>query len=89
VVVSADADLTRQASPTGERRDVAAGLETWWLGQRLGVRGGLRGSTVGGARPVVATGISAGLATGFYVEAHLARGDQDERSWSVGARYTF
>ena len=25
-----------QASMTGERRDVAAGVETWWLGQRLG-----------------------------------------------------
>lgn len=89
VVVSADADLTRQASWTGERRDIAAGVETWWLGQRLGVRGGVRGSTVGTARPVVATGISAALATGFYVEAHLAGGDQDGRSWSVGARYTF
>jgi hypothetical protein len=89
VVVSADADLTRQASWTGERRDIAAGVETWWLGQRLGVRGGVRGSTVGTARPVVATGVSAALAPGFYVEAHLAGGDQDGRSWSVGARYTF
>jgi len=89
VIVSADADLTEQASPTGDRRDLAAGVETWWLGQRLGVRGGVRGSTVGAARPVVATGVSAGLAAGLYVEAHVARGDRDERSWSVGARFTF
>ena len=89
LVVSADADVTRQASLTGERRDVAAGVETWWLGQRLGVRGGVRGSTVGAARPVVATGVSVALTTGFYMDAHLALGDQDQRSWSVGARYTF
>lgn len=89
VVVSADADLTEQASPGGVRRDIAAGVETWWLGQRLGIRGGVRGSAAGAARPVVATGVSAALASGFYVEAHVAGGDRDERSWSVGARFTF
>jgi hypothetical protein len=89
LVVSTDVDITRQASMTGERRDVAAGVETWWLGQRLGVRGGLRGSTSGEARPVVAGGVSAAIKAGVFVEAHLAHGDQDERSWSVGARLTF
>lgn len=89
VVLSADADLTEQASPGGDRRDIAAGVETWWLGQRLGIRGGVRGSTAGAARPVVATGVSAALAAGVYVEAHVAGGDRDERSWSVGARFTF
>ena len=89
LVVSTDVDITRQASLTGDRRDVAAGVETWWLGQRLGVRGGLRGSTSGEARPVVAGGVSAAIKSGVFVEAHLARGDQDERSWSVGARLTF
>ena len=89
LVVSTDVDLTRQASMTGKRRDVAAGVETWWLGQRLGVRGGLRGSTSGEARPVLAGGVSAAIKSGVFVEAHLAHGDQDERSWSVGARLTF
>jgi hypothetical protein len=89
LVVSADADLTRKPGLTGERRDVAAGVETWWWQQRLGVRGGLRGSTVGGARPVVAGGVSAAVKSGVYVEAHLARGDQDGQAWSVGARVTF
>jgi F plasmid transfer operon, TraF, protein len=89
LVVSTDVDLTRQASMTGERRDVAAGVETWWMGQRLGLRGGLRGSTSGEARPVIAGGVSAAIKSGVFVEAHLAQGDQDERSWSVGARLTF
>jgi len=89
LVVSADADITRQTSITGDRRDVAAGVETWWLAQRLGIRGGLRGSTTGEARPVLAGGVSAAIKTGMFVEAHLAQGDQAERSWSVGARFTF
>ena len=89
LVVSADADLTRKPGLTGERRDIAGGVETWWLQQRLGVRGGVRGSTVGDARPVVAGGVSAAIRPGVFVDAHLARGDRDGQSWSVGARLSF
>jgi hypothetical protein len=89
VVVSADADLTTRATASGDRRDVAAGVETWWLGQRLGLRGGVRGSTAGETRPVVAAGVSGAVRSGFFVEAHVAGGDRDERTWSVGARLTF
>ena len=89
VIVSADADLISRAAPDGDRRDVAAGVETWWMSQRLGLRGGVRSSTIGGARAAVAAGISAGLQPGMLVEAHVVRGHGDERSWSVGARMTF
>ena len=89
VVVSVDGDLTSRATPAGDRRDVAAGLETWWLSQRIGVRGGVRRSTIGEARAAVAAGVSAGLKPGMLVEAHIMRGRDDERSWSVGARMTF
>jgi hypothetical protein len=89
LVVSTDVDLTRQASLTGKRRDVAAGVETWWLNQRLGVRGGARRSTSGEARPVLAGGVSAAVKAGAFLEAHVAHGDRAERSWSVGARLTF
>ncbi len=44
------------------------------MSQRLGVRGGLRGSTIGEARPVIAGGVSAAMKSGMFVEAHLARG---------------
>ena len=67
----------------------AAGVETWWWRERLGIRGGLRGSTVGEARPVVAGGVSAAVRSGVYVDAHLARGDEDGHTWSVGARVVF
>jgi hypothetical protein len=89
VIVAADADLMSRAAPGGDRRDVAAGVETWWMSQRLGVRGGVRRSTIGDARAAVAAGISAGLKPGMLLEAHVVRGRGDERSWSVGARMTY
>ena len=88
VVVAVDGDVTERATPSGERREVAAGVETWWLARRLGVRGGVRGSTVGDSRAVVSAGASA-LVAGFYVEGFLAAGQAHERSWSLGLRYSF
>jgi hypothetical protein len=89
VIVSVDADVLSRPAPTGDRRDVAAGVETWWRNQRLGLRGGVRRSTIGDARGAVAAGISAGLTPGMLLEAHVVRGHADERSWSVGARMLF
>jgi hypothetical protein len=89
VIIAVDADVMNRTTPDGDRRDVAAGAETWWLKQRLGVRAGVRGSTIGTARSVVATGVSTAVKTGFYLEGHVALGQQEERSWSVGARFTF
>jgi hypothetical protein len=89
VIVSVDSDLTSQATPSGDRRDVAAGVETWFRNQRLGLRGGLRRSTIGDARAAVAAGISAGLTSGMLLEAHVVRGHESEHSWGVGARVLF
>jgi hypothetical protein len=89
VIVSVDGDVLARAAAGGDRRDVAAGVETWWIGQRLGLRGGVRRSTIGDARVAVAAGISAGLTPAMLLEAHVVRGQHDERSWSVGARMAF
>jgi len=89
VIVAVDGDLTSRQAPRGERRDVAAGVETWWKNQRLGLRGGVRRSTMGDARAAVAGGVSAGVTAGMLLEAHVVRGQSDEHSWSVGARFTF
>ncbi len=88
VVVAVDGDVTRRATPTGDRRDVAAGVETWWRERRFALRGGVRGSTVGEARAVASLGASA-LVAGFYLEGYVARGQADDRSWSLGLRYSF
>ena len=89
VVVAVDADVTARTSMGGDRRDLAAGVETWWKAQRVGVRAGVRRSMIGDARPVVAAGASAGLTSAVFLEGHVARGWQAERSWSIGARMTF
>jgi hypothetical protein len=83
LVVSLDGDLTARATPSGDRRDVAAGVETWWRERRLGIRGGVRGSTIGGARAAVAAGLSAGVTAGMQIEGHVTLGHAGERGWSV------
>ena len=88
VVVAVDGDLATRVTPTGDRRDVAAGVETWWLARRLGLRGGVRSSTEGNARPVVSAGASA-LLVGLYLEGYFSGGEAGERSWALGLRYSF
>lgn len=89
VTVSMDGDLMSRPTAAGDRRDVAAGVETWWRDQRLGLRGGVRRSTIGDARAAVAAGISAGMTSGLLLEAHVVRGHAAERSWSIGARMLY
>ena len=89
VMVSVDGDLTSRATPSGDRRDVAAGVETWWRDRRLGLRGGVRRSTIGPSRAAVAAGVSAGLTSGTLFEAHVVQGQSDERGWSIGIRMGF
>lgn len=89
VVVAVDADLTARAAPGGDRRDLAGGVETWWKTRRLGVRAGVRRSMIGDSRAVVAAGVSAGVTASIFLEGHVARGQQDERAWSFGARFGF
>jgi hypothetical protein len=88
-IVSFDADLTRVPAPGGERRDLAGGVEHWLPGRRIGVRGGVRGSTVGDARAVISGGGSVGIRSGFYVDGYLAAGGDDERAWGIAARLTY
>ncbi len=89
LMVAADADLVSRVSPLGDRRDVAVGVETWWMARRLGVRGGVRRSTIGESRATATAGVSAGLTAGMLIEAHAVFGQQHERGWSIGARMGF
>lgn len=89
VIVAVDADLVARAAPDGDRRDLAGGVETWWKAQRLGVRAGARRSMIGESRPVFAAGVSAGLTASLFLEGHVARGQHEERAWSIGARFGF
>jgi hypothetical protein len=88
-IVSVDADVTRVSYPAGERRDVAAGVERWLQGHRVGVRGGIRASTVGDARPVVSAGGSYAVRAGLYVDGFFAGGTHDHRAWGLAARVSY
>ena len=78
-MVAADADLVSRVTPLGDRRDVAVGVETWWMARRLGVRGGVRRSTIGESSAAATAGVSAGLTAGMLIEAH-ARVRADRKS---------
>jgi hypothetical protein len=87
-IFSFDADLTRVPHPAGDRRDIAVGAERWFRTQTLGLRGGLRASTIARTRPVVSVGGSYALRAGTYVDVYGARG-ADERRWGIAGRLTF
>ena len=88
-IVAVDVDLSDVADASGDRRDVAAGVERWLAGRRVGVRGGVRASTLGAARAVVSAGGSYALRAGTYVDVFVARGSHDDRAWGLAARLTY
>jgi F plasmid transfer operon, TraF, protein len=88
LIVAVDADVTRVDYPQGERRDVAGGVERWFRGRTVAIRGGLRASTAAGARPIASAGASLALRAGTYVEVYGASGDRDRR-WGIAGRLTY
>ena len=89
-VVALDADLTTTTTTAGDRRDVALGAERWFHERRVGVRGGLRASTAGEARPSASAGASVALAGGVWIEAEgTGGGESTTRGWGVSAHVMF
>ncbi len=90
LTIAVDADLTRSMLPTGDERHVAAGVEGWLLGRRLGLRGGMRASIINARRPVATVGASVGLRSGLLLEGQFARGGEVAgQQWSLGGRVAF
>jgi hypothetical protein len=89
--VAVDSDLVKSQTPLGEERRIAVGGEVWALQRRVGVRGGVSGSTTGERRTAFSGGVSAGLRQGTYVDAEMTGGGTDEsrQGWSVALRVTF
>jgi hypothetical protein len=88
-ILAFDADITRVNAIDGERRDVAAGVEHWLARRMIGVRGGVRASTVGDQRWMFSGGGSVALRPGIYVDATYAGGEPGTYSWGVAARVTY
>jgi hypothetical protein len=88
-IVAFDADLTRVPHVSGDRRDMAVGIEHWTYEHRVGVRGGLRASTIDAARPVASGGGSFALRPGVYVDGYFAHGRAEDRAWGLAVRLTY
>jgi hypothetical protein len=88
-IVSIDADVSRVPHPAGDRRDVAVGIERWVRGHQVGLRGGVRASTVGDGRPVVSAGGSYAVRAGTFVDGYVARGTRDDRGWGLALRLSY
>jgi hypothetical protein len=90
LTVAADADLTRTATPFGDVRHVATGVEAWLIKRRLGLRGGLAANTIGDRRPTSSTGVSVNVTSKVYAEAARTFGsDGSIRGWSTTVGITF
>lgn len=89
--LAADADLTATTDLTGERRSLALGGEQRLWRERVGLRGGLRLSTIGDVRTTVTAGASVAFRTGVYADGYVAVGAsrQAASGAGVGVRVIF
>ena len=97
-----DADLTATPDPAahlrptasvgqGEWRSLAAGAEQRFWQDRAALRGGMRLSTAGEARPVATAGGSLMLRSGLFADGFVAIGVDEAASdgFGIGVRFTF
>jgi hypothetical protein len=85
-----DVDLTSTPSPIGERRGAAIGGEYWLARGQLGVRGGVRWSTLGDSWRAFSGGLTVRLPRSIHAEGQVTKADgSDETHWSAGVRVTF
>ncbi|MEO5740571.1 MAG: conjugal transfer protein TraF [Vicinamibacterales bacterium] len=85
-----DADLTTTPGIGGDRRSAAAGGEYWLAKGLIGVRAGVRWSTLGDSTKAVSGGLTVRLPRSVHVEGQMTKEDETgEHEWNIGARVTF
>jgi hypothetical protein len=90
LTIAVDVDALAIDTTSGERRNVALGIEQWLAGGRVGVRGGARFNTAGGNERTATGGLSVAVRSGLFLDAHVVRGGaEDERGWGLAARVSF
>ncbi len=88
--IAVDADLATTPDVRGDRRTAAAGGEYWLAKGLVGVRGGVRWSTLGDARTSLSGGITARLPRSIYVEGQVTKDQESNKNeWIFGGRVTF
>lgn len=90
VVVAFDADLNAALAGGHDEQDVTAGVETWWLGERFGLRGGAGRNVASGGGSFGAFGVSVMPYPRLNIEGAVTKGSDFARDrWTVGLRVTF
>jgi F plasmid transfer operon, TraF, protein len=87
--LAVDADLTTTPSVFGDKRGAAVGGE-YWLAGLVGVRGGIRWSTLGDSIRAYSGGLTVRLTRSTYAEGQVTKSDESEETlWNIGGRLTF
>ncbi|HXD74644.1 MAG TPA: hypothetical protein VN628_12940 [Vicinamibacterales bacterium] len=89
-VFDVDGDLNKAIVAGREEQDVTGGVESWWLGRRLGIRGGGGTGTTGGGGSFGAFGLTVTPYPHLNIDGAVTRGADSARDrWSLGLRLTF
>ena len=88
--LAVDVDLTTTPGPRGDQRGAAVGGEYWLAKGFIGLRTGVRWSTLGDSNRVYAAGFTARLPKSIHVDGQVTKPDESEEiEWTAGARITF
>lgn len=87
--LAVDADLTTTPSIFGDKRGAAVGGE-YWVAGLIGVRAGIRWSTLGDSIRAFSGGLTVRLTRSTYAEGQVTKSDESEaKLWNIGGRLTF
>jgi hypothetical protein len=90
VTVAGDVDVTKTATPFGDVRHVAGGVEALFAKKHVAARTGVSTNTVGDTRRSLSYGFSVSPANGVFVDFARTNGeDESLRGWSSSIRLTF
>ena len=88
-VIDTDVDLTKTPDPSGDRREVAVGVEGR-LSRKAYVRSGFRVNTTGPSRTAYAVGTSYMIVNSVLVDTQVTHGDAAaDRGWSLSIRLLY
>jgi len=90
ITTAFDSDILTTESALGDRRNLAAGVETWLKGKSVGVRAGFNMSTKGEKRTIGTLGASVSARGKVHVNGAWLFGSDDTRTgWSAGVSMTY
>jgi hypothetical protein len=90
VTAAFDADILKTESVLGDRRNIAAGVETWLKGKSVGLRAGFNMSTIGDKRTIGTLGGSVSARGKMHLNgAWLYGADKTRSGWSAGISMTY